>query len=372
MSRTRVMALTRRILQQFRRDHRTLGLIFVAPIVILSLIGYLVRNQTYTPPDVAVVNLDAGQMGGRAVTELARIPTTKNWAVLEDRNVAQRQLEHADIGAYVVLPPDFSTSTLAGNPHEEIHLEGTDVTAKDYVTRSFGLVLLQTALDSQTGGPRVPTNRPDYVYLHGGPNLDQLDLLGAAMIGFVVFFLTYIVTAITFLRERTQGTLERLMASPFRRAEIVAGYMLGLLAVALAQAVVVVVFALYVIKVHNAGSVFLVFILVGLMALAAINIGIFLSMFARNEFQAVQFIPLVIVPQVLLSGLLFPVNGEPFPLQYVSNVLPLTYAVYGLRDVMLKGAGINSPALLGDIGVLVAFALVTIAAASATLRRRIA
>jgi ABC-2 type transport system permease protein len=95
-------------------------------------------------------------------------------------------------------------------------------------------------------------------------------------------------------------------------------------------------------------------------------------MFARTEFQAVQFIPLVIVPQVLLSGLLFPVNTEPQALQYVSNVLPLTYAVYGLRDVMLKGADLASTPLLGDIAVVAGFVVLTIVAASATLRRRIA
>jgi ABC-2 type transport system permease protein len=94
-------------------------------------------------------------------------------------------------------------------------------------------------------------------------------------------------------------------------------------------------------------------------------------MFARTEFQAVQFIPLVIVPQVLLSGILFPVGTEPGPLQYVSNVLPLTYAVYGLRDVMLKGSDLLSPALQLDALVVLAFAILMVLAATATLRRRL-
>ena len=94
-------------------------------------------------------------------------------------------------------------------------------------------------------------------------------------------------------------------------------------------------------------------------------------MFARTEFQAVQFIPLVIVPQVLLSGILFPVNTEPVALQYASNVLPLTYAVYGLRDVMLKGSDLSSPALQLDALVVLAFAALMVVAATATLRRRL-
>jgi ABC-2 type transport system permease protein len=95
-------------------------------------------------------------------------------------------------------------------------------------------------------------------------------------------------------------------------------------------------------------------------------------MFARTEFQAVQFIPLVIVPQVLLSGILFPVSTEPRPLQVVSDVLPLTYAVNGLRDVMVKGADLSWSSLQLDAGVVAGFCVLLIAAGVATLRRRIA
>ena len=95
-------------------------------------------------------------------------------------------------------------------------------------------------------------------------------------------------------------------------------------------------------------------------------------MFARTEFQAVQFIPLVIVPQFLLSGILFPVSTEPKPLQFVSDVLPLTYAVNGLRDVMIKGADLTWGSLQLDVGVVAGFFVLVIVAAIATLRRRIA
>jgi ABC-2 type transport system permease protein len=108
------------------------------------------------------------------------------------------------------------------------------------------------------------------------------------------------------------------------------------------------------------------------MAIAAVNLGIFLSMFARTEFQAVQFIPLVIVPQFLLSGILFPVSSEPKPLQILSDVLPLTYAVNGLRDVMVRGADLTSGSLQLDVGVVLGFVVLLVLAAVATLRRRIA
>jgi ABC-2 type transport system permease protein len=209
-------------------------------------------------------------------------------------------------------------------------------------------------------------------YVYGGPSLDTLDYFGGAFVGLVVFFLVFVVTCVSFLRERSEGTLERLMASPLRRGEIVLGYMLGFTLVALLQSLEVPVFALGVLKVHNSGGVLLIFGIETLLALAAVNLGIFLSMFARTEFQAVQFIPLVVVPQVLLSGVLVPVSSEPGWLQAVSNVLPLTYAVNGLRDVMLKGADLGWGGVRLDSAVLLGFCLLLVGAAAATLRRRVA
>src|SRR3981081_2037789 len=148
------------------------------------------------------------------------------------------------------------------------------------------------------------------------------------------------------------------MASPLRRGEIVVGYMLGFTVLALVQAVEVLLFSLYVLRVHNQGNVLLIFTFEILMALSAVNLGIFLSMFARTEFQAVQFIPLVVVPQVLLSGVMVPVAAEPQWMQVISNLLPLTYAVNGLRDIMIKGADLSWTSLQVDSLVVFGFCVV--------------
>ena len=251
-----------------------------------------------------------------------------------------------------------------------MHLEGTQpgLTQPVLAALDQSEAGLLGSIGAQSGA-RLPTIRPRLTYLHGGAGLDTLDYFGGAFVGLVVFFLVFVVTIIAFLRERSQGTLERLMASPLRRSEIVAGYMAGFTVVAAIQAVEVALFTLYALHVHNQGSVVLVVLMTLLLALVAVNLGIFLSMFATTEFQAVQFIPLAIVPQVLLSGIVFPVSTEPGWLQAVSELLPLTYGVDGLRDVMLKGNGLTSGALLLDIGVVAAFAVALVVAATATLRR---
>jgi ABC-2 type transport system permease protein len=362
MSGHRIAAITRRLLQQFRHDRRTLALLFVAPLVILGLLGYLIRGGT-SAPDVGIANQDQGPVGATIASALEK--SSKIHTVTINPADGDGKLKDGSLIAYIVFPANFSQLAQQGTIAPEMHLEGSQPGLQAPVLQALQDALTSVAASAVRFQPRV-------TYLYGGPDLDQLDYFGAAFIGLILFFLVFVVTIVSFLRERSQGTLERLMASPLRRGEIVVGYMIGFTILALVQAVEVLLFSLYVLKVHNQGNVLLIFGFEVLMALSAVNLGIFLSMFARTEFQAVQFIPLVIVPQVLLSGILFPVSTEPQPLQYVSDVLPLTYAVNGLRDVMLKGADLTWPALQLDVGVVAGFCVLVIFAGIGTLRRRIA
>jgi ABC-2 type transport system permease protein len=361
----RVAAITRRLLEQFRRDRRTLALLFVAPVVILALLGYLIRGSA-AAPTVGIANEDQGPLGATvaaALEQSSRISTTRIRPADGDA-----RLKDGSLTAYIVFPAAFSAQAQSGNVEPQIHFEGSQPGNAAPVLQALQQAMT-TVASQAPGGFRF---QPEVGYLYGGPKLDTLDYFGAAFIGLIVFFLVFVITIVSFLNERSQGTLERLMASPLRRGEIVVGYMLGFTVLALVQSVEVLVFALAVLKVYNAGNVALIFGIEALMAIGAVNLGIFLSMFARTEFQAVQFIPLVIVPQLLLSGILFPVSTEPRPLQVLSNVLPLTYAVNGLRDVMVKGADLSWTSLQVDVGVVLGFVILLVLAAVATLKRRIA
>ena len=362
MSGHRVRAITKRLLEGFRRDRRTVALLFVAPIVILGLLGYLIRGSS-TVPTVGVDNEDTGPVGSVIASSLANSDKIKTTDIKASEGDAK--LKDGSIAAYIVLPSDFSQKVSQGNVAPEVHLEGSQPGQDSPVLQA-----LQQSLVSVAAQGNVHFD-PKIEYLYGGSNFDTLDYFGAAFIGLIVFFLVFVITIVSFLNERSQGTLERLMASPLRRGEIVLGYMIGFTVLALVQAAEVLIFALAVLRIQNHGNVLLIFGMEALMAIAAVNLGIFLSMFARSEFQAVQFIPLVIVPQFLLSGILFPVASEPQPLQYVSNVLPLTYAVNGMRDIMVKGADLGWGSLQLDAGVIAGFCVLLILAGTATLRRRL-
>jgi ABC-2 type transport system permease protein len=361
----RVRAITRRLLQGFRRDRRTLALLFVAPIVILGLLGYLMRGSTSSPA-VGLANEDSGPLGAVVADALRHSSHLKTSDIAASDGDAK--LKDGSLVAYIVLPADFSQRAQSGAVAPEVHLEGSQPGEDSPVIQALQQAMISLA--SQVSGRSV-NFQPQVTHLYGDSSYDTLDYFGAAFVGLVVFFLVFVITIVSFLNERSQGTLERLMASPLRRGEIVLGYMLGFTVIAFVQAAEVLIFALAVLKIHNQGHVLLIFGVEALMAIAAVNLGIFLSMFARSEFQAVQFIPLVVVPQVLLSGIIFPVSTEPGPLQWLSDVLPLTYAVNGMRDIMVKGADLTWSSLQLDIAVVAGFCVLLIAAGTATLRRRL-
>jgi len=369
VSMKRTIAITTRVLAQFRHDHRTLAILFVAPVFILWLFSLLFSGQA-DPARLGVVNLDNGPLGGAIVQQL----DASDLVTLEALSAtdAATRLEDGDLDGYLLLPADLSASAQSGSVRPELHLRGTDPGAESTAARALSQAL-PGAIAALLQGVNItlPTIDIQTSTLYGNAELSTIDLLGSAFIGLLVFFLVYVVTSVAFLRERSQGTLERLMASPLQRSEIVLGYMIGFTLIAFVQAAEVLVFGIWLVGIYNAGNLGLIFGMEALLALGAVNLGIFLSTFARSEFQAVQFIPLVITPMMLLSGVIVPVSSEPGWLQVVSNVLPLTYAVEGLKAVMLEGRGLESTTVLVDVAVLAGFAVLALIAASATLRRTV-
>ena len=199
------------------------------------------------------------------------------------------------------------------------------------------------------------------------PEEDVLDYIAPALLVTLALFFGFLLTGISFLRERSQGTMERLMASPVSRLDIVVGYLLGFFVFAFIQTLIVLLFTIYVLDVNYAGELWQIFIFQIVVIVVAVNLGIFTSTFARNEFQMVQFIPLIIVPQVFLCGVIWPVEQMPDYLQWISSALPLTYAVDGLRGIMLSGDGLADVAT--ELAVLAGFAAGTSVLAAVVLRR---
>ena len=199
-------------------------------------------------------------------------------------------------------------------------------------------------------------------------NTPVFDHIGAPLLGVFPFVVMFLVTSVTTLRERSTGTLERLLSTPLGKGDFLAGYALAFGLLSVVQALVATGFAVWVCGLDVAGPAGLLVVVAVADAVLGTATGLFFSAFARTEFQAVQFMPAVVLPQFLLCGLLVARDQLPAALQPVSDVLPLSYAVDAMRTLTTSADAAADVA--GDVAIIVAFILGAITLGSLTLRRR--
>jgi ABC-2 type transport system permease protein len=195
------------------------------------------------------------------------------------------------------------------------------------------------------------------------------DRIGGSLVGLFPFVTMFVVTSVTMLRERTTGTIERLMTMPLAKIDLLAGYAVAFAVVAAIQTAITSAAAFGLLGLDVVGSLWVVLALAVANALLGMSLGLFVSAFAQTEFQAVQFMPALVLPQVLLCGLIVPRDRMADALEWVSAALPLTWAFDGLRLAVDGGAGTE---VARDAAVVVGAALAALVLGAATLRRRTA
>ena len=365
MSFRRILALAIRIIRQFLHDPRTLALLFIAPLVVLTLL-YLILSQTTSIVVLALAPQDAAAQP-LAKTIQADLPAQAGVQVLLlSPTQAADHLNQGDVDG--VLAISCTTESTPCVPAFTLTLEGSNpAIAKQLRNVVF---LLINGFQSQVapgGSSTPPVLTLQTRYLYGGPDYTVTDGITPYLISFFSFFLIFLLAGVSFLRERSQGTMERVLVSPLRRSELVLGYILGFTLFALLQALLILLFVILVLKVHEQGNLALLFLVTALSTLGGLSLGICVSAFARNEYEIGQFIPLLIVPQLLLGGLFFPVKTLPVGLKQVAEVLPITHANDALSAVMLKGATLGD--LWGQLLFLSGFALLMLWLSAFTLRQ---
>ncbi|GIL13409.1 MAG: ABC transporter permease [Chloroflexota bacterium] len=379
MSTKRILTLARRVIQQLAADRRTVALILIVPLVVMTVAGILIRAES-SPISIGIVMNDEGAvipLGSRTVNlgqnlsdNLGGLSDSFRVEVM-DAETARARLDAGDLDAVISLPADFSAQAVQTRElNIPVEYEGSNPMTARLLEGMLTRAAVQTLAGLTLIGGLDLTTPPVHLqasYRYGSADFDTMDYLAPVFIGLFVFLFVFILTSVAFLRERSAGTLERLQATPIRRAEIVTGYMLGFALFALAQSLIILGYTIWGLNVHYTGSLAVIFVVEFLLALMAVNLGIFFSTFARNEFQVVQFIPLVIVTQILLSGALWPIKDMPAWLQPVAWLMPLTHANRALRDVMIKGFDLAQIAPF--VLALAAFAAVFVALAAQTVRR---
>lgn len=273
-------------------------------------------------------------------------------AAFEKQSTAVVEYTTAELGNEALKEGEIDALVTVSGAAPEVVLEGSNPTAN-----RAALMALQEAVQSLQ--PAIPGQgqgqlKPQISYLYGAEDMSTIDRFGPIMIGVFVFFFVFLIAGVSLLRERTTGTLERLLSTPLKRWEVVLGYVCGFGIFTVFQALLISWFSIQVLGIMMAGSFGYVLLVTLLLSMTALTLGTLLSAFAANELQMMQFIPLIIVPQIFLSGL-FPMDTLPVWLQRIGLATPIYYGSEALMDIMIRGKGWSDIAL--DVFVLIGFSL---------------
>jgi len=303
-----------RIFKQLLNDKRSLALLIIAPLAIMTMLYFLLGESSYQP--VIAVNNTVPQNIINVLSdkkaEIVQVDASDN---------VDKMLKEGEIDAYVSVGVEGVTVRM---------LEADSVKVQK-ISEVF----------KETMSEVLPFGSFNITFIYGQGSGGTFENFGYILLGFISFFIVFLLSGVSFIRERTTGTLERLMLTPIRRSEVITGYTFGFGFFAALQSVIIVLFFKYALSITFNGSLLLCVVIMVLLAFTAVATGTLISIFANNEFQVVQFIPVIIIPQFFFSGIL---SVETFPLHlgFLSYFMPLYYGCSALKEVMLKGSSLGS------------------------------
>ena len=344
----RILVIAKKVMKELLRDKRTLAMMFVAPVFIMWLMNLMFSASTAVNIKLATQDLPTSLVTKMDDLDHVSVQTYK------DIDQAKKDLADEKVDAVISYK----------NGEYQVDYANTDA-SKTSMTRqvlrtsiaSEGrnqlMARIKQALPQLNLKAKAPEIKESYQY--GDEHTSFFTSMIPVLIGFVVFFFVFLISGMALLKERTSGTLERLLATPVKRSEIVYGYMLSYGFIAILQTAVVVLAAIWLLDVEVVGNLFHVIIVNVVLALVALAFGILLSTLAKSEFQMMQFIPLVIIPQLFFSGII-PLSSMGDWAQTVGKFLPLTYSGNAMSQIILYGRGIGD--ILPNIGLLLIFLVI--------------
>jgi ABC-2 type transport system permease protein len=373
----RVLAIAKKNLRSLKHDRRTVGFLVLMPLLMITIFGYTFGG-TVKNVDVYVVNLDQTyqtlpsqavsawiieNLQSRDTLHIVKILTSS-----DELPKAMEKVKDAEIWATIVFNATFThdvaaSSTTGLSAYIGLIIDGTNPNIVSAVSndlsKAIGAVLGPGGLMS----PIVVA--PDLVY---GEDARFIDFFAPGVMGLAAMMVTFMLSIISFVHERSASTMDRLLSTPVTEGEIVAGYALAFGFVGLIQSCVIITAAILLFNVMIVGNVLLALFVVFLLGVGNQGLGFMLSSFAKNEFQAIQFLPLILFPSILLSGVFWPIEAVPTLLRPVSYFIPLTYAVEGLRSVMIRGWSVDG--IWVQLIILIGFAIAMLVLSTWGLKRR--
>lgn len=334
----RLRDLIRKELLQLRRDRRMMFMLVFAPVFQLFLFGYAVTLDIKHIP-LAVCDRDRGAESRNLVQSFAR----SGYFALRDSVDSPAELDgpllsgRALVGLHI--PADFSKRLARGEAARvQVILDGTDMNSAG-VAGGYAAGLMAhfaRAREGRASGPELLAHEPRIWY---NPDLRSVNYMVPGVICMILGTVMTALTAMAIVRERETGTLEQLIVTPVRPWELMLGKTLPFAAIGMLDVCVIVLVARYWFGVRVAGSVPLLFLLTMLFLLTTLGLGLFVSTVSRTQQQAMLTAFFVIIPSVVLSGFMFPIENMPRPIQLATHAIPLRYFVEIVRGIFLRGAG---------------------------------
>ena len=373
----RSLAVAKRVFHEMRHDRRTVALMLFAPIFAMFIFGLAFSGEVQDVK-LIIVNDDHGMDAGQSkvmISEQVAGSIDENAVTIERAASLDKAIGMVEDGeAYGVLyfPANFTrdlmmklnNSTYEGNSNILLKLDKSNVNVWTALAQEVNKAVMDTMEERGQQFP-ISVDTSDAIY---GSNADFMDFFVPGIMAFVVYILTTLLTLLTFVGERTSGTLERIMTTPVRASEIVLGYVITFSVVGMIQAATLLIIGIVVFDVLIVGNVALAFLVIVMLAIVCQAMGIMLSALAQREAQAIQFFPFNVMPAFLLSGIFWPLEAIPYWLRPASYIIPVTYAINATRAVMLKGWGLSR--IWPELLALAGFAVVFMFLAFATLKRK--
>lgn len=319
-------AIILRICKQMLNDKRALAMILLAPLLIMSFM-YLVLGDSSYEPKIATKDLSP-----QIVQNLKKQPLK----MIETNQEIDSLLEEKTVDAVIFMQAQTLTIRL---------LEPNTVV----------LQKIKTALNQINTGKETTQVANEVSFIYGSADASTFDGMIHVLLGIYSFFLVFLISGIAFVRERTLGTMERFMLAPISRYSVVGGFIIGYGIFAMIQSILLILFIMFVLGITITGSVSAILLVMTLLSLIAISTGSLVSVLAKNEFQVIQFIPIILTPQIFFSGII-PIETLPYGLDKVAQLMPIKYAASALNKIILQNG--TSATILTELMVLTSFLLV--------------
>ena len=343
LSFARIVAILRKEFVQLRRDRLTFAMLIGVPIMQLVLFGYAINADPRNLP-AAVVPLDQGPFV-RSIVRAAQNTGYFRFVDAVSEQEAERLIARGDVQFAFVFPSDFSARLLRGErPALAIYADATDPSATGPAVSALQ-DLPAFALRHDLRGPLAhlaPDAGPFEVRVHRRYNPEGLTNYNVVpgLMGVILTMTLVMMTAMAMTRERERGTLENLLATPVRPMEVMVGKILPYVLIGYVQVLIVFTAARLLFDVPMFGNFALLSAAIVLFIIATLGVGFAFSTIARSQMQSMQMTMFFFLPNILLSGFMFPFRGMPTWAQWIGETLPLTHFLRIVRAVMLKGAGI--------------------------------